>query len=196
MAEEKSNLKERKEEIEALVLEVQEGEHQAFASLYDVFIDPIYRYVYYRVKSEDVDDIVETVFLKVWEHIRKYKREKKASFSAWIFKIAHNAVVDHYRSTKNKETDSLDFAVPDHKREHNPIRVTEDVIDKKILRTAVNKLKKNYRDVIVYKFLNDFSNAEIAEILDRSEGSLRILQFRALKALRNELQQMGVNYDI
>lgn len=196
MSGKKSNLKERRGEIEQLVLKVQDGDQSAFADLYDIFIDPIYRYVYYRVKSSEVEDLVETVFLKVWEHIKKYQESKKSSFSAWIFRIAHNIVVDHYRSAKNRETDVLDFSVPDHKRDHNPIRITEDSIDRKVLRVAINKLKKNYREVIVHKFINDFSNAEIAELLGRSEGSLRILQHRALKALRAELHHMGVNYDL
>ena len=192
----KSHLKDRKEEIEQLVLQVQKGDQKAFADLYDIFIDPIYRYVYYRVKSVEVEDIVENVFLKVWEHIKKYKRSKKASFSAWIFRISHNLVVDHYRTSKDKETDELSFDIQDYKRDHNPIRVTEDAIDKRILRVALMKLKSSYREIIVHKFINDFSNAEIAEILNKSEGSLRILQHRALKALKAELNHMGVNYDL
>lgn len=193
---EKSNLKERREEIEELVLKVQDGDHHAFSCLYDIFIDPIYRYVYYRVKAKDAEDLVENVFLKVWEHIKKYKRAKKSSFSAWIFRIAHNVVVDHYRTSSTKEIDPLDYSVPDHKRDHNPIHVTEDAIDKRVLRVAINKLKDNYREIIVYKFINDFSNAEIAQILGKTEGSLRILQHRALKALRAELNHMGLNYDV
>ncbi len=71
------NLNDRKEEIEELVLKVQQGDQDSFAKLYDVFIDPIYRYIFYRVKEADAEDLTENLFLKVWQNIRKYKPEKK-----------------------------------------------------------------------------------------------------------------------
>lgn len=188
-----SELSERGEEIEKLVRKSQKGDQDAFAGIYDIFIDPIYRYVYYRVKSVDAEDLVETVFLKVWENIRQYKPRKK-SFSAWIFRIAHNLVVDYYRSSKGNMIEELTPQVPDQSREHNPIRVTQGVLDQDALKEAIGKLKKQYQEVIIYKFINDLSNKEIADILKKSEGSLRILQFRALKALKRELLDMGVKY--
>ncbi len=189
-----SDLKDRQEEIEELVLKVQEGDQDAFSQLYDIFIDPIYRYVYYRVNDEDADDLVGTVFLKVWENINKYKRGKN-SFSAWIFRISHNLVVDHYRMTKDKWVAELDDNITDHKREHSPIRTTQNSLDQTVLKVALSKLKKPYQDIIVYKFVNELSNPEISGILNKSEGSLRILQFRALKALKIELINVGVDYE-
>ena len=85
--------------------------------------------------------------------------------------------------------------VPDRNREHNPIKFTQTTLDRSNLKVAISKLKKSYRDIIVYKFINELSNKEIAEVLDKSEGSLRILQFRALKALRRELENMGIEYN-
>lgn len=187
------NKNNRNEEVEKLVFLSQKGDQEAFARLYDLFIDPIYRYVYYRVNSSDAEDLVETVFLKVWENIRQYKA-KKRSFSAWIFRVAHNLVVDHYRSFKDKTFEELNPQMPDQNRQHNPIKTVQNVLDNEVLKKALNKLKKQYRDIILYKFVNDLSNQEIAQILDRSEGSLRILQFRALKALKKELENMGVYY--
>lgn len=187
------NKNNRNEEVEKLVFLSQRGDQEAFARLYDLFIDPIYRYVYYRVNSSDAEDLVETVFLKVWENIRQYKARKR-SFSAWIFRVAHNLVVDHYRSFKDKTFEELNPQMPDQNRQHNPIKTVQNVLDNEVLKRALNKLKKQYRDVILYKFINDLSNKEIAEILDRSEGSLRILQFRALKALKKELEKIGVFY--
>ena len=186
-----SSLKDRVKEIEALVVKSQKGDHDAFADLYEIFIDPIYRYVFYRVKSFDAEDLVETVFLKVWQNIRQYKPKKK-SFSAWIFRIAHNLVVDYYRAAKSQQIDELSTEIPTNDREHNPIGKAEQSFDQEILKTALSKLKKNYQEIVIYKFINDFSNQEIAEILKKSEGSIRILQFRALKALRRELEEIGV----
>jgi len=188
----KSKLSEKKEEIEALVKRVQKGDQEAFSALYDLFIDPIYRYVYFRVKSRDAEDIVETVFVKVWTNIKKYKARKKQLFSAWVFKIAHNLVVDYYRKAKDKNFDELKIDVVDSKREHNPIRTTERSLNSGLLKKAISTLKKPYQDVVVYKFINQLSNSEIAGIMKKSEGSVRILQFRALKALKAELEYLGL----
>ena len=179
------------EEIERLVILVQKGDQDAFAKIYDLFIDPIYRYIFYRVKDEEAEDLVETVFLKAWENIRQYKPGNK-SFSAWIFRIAHNLVIDHYRANSNSTNVELDDNLPDHKREHNPIRSTENILHQRSLKKALACLSKKYQEVIIYKFINEFSNEEIAKIMKKSEGSIRILQFRALKALKKELEEMGI----
>src|SRR3989338_4786186 len=123
-----SNLNIRGEEVEKLVELVQDGDHEAFSRIYDIFIDPIYRYVYYRVNSADAEDLVETVFLKVWENIRQYKPKKK-SFSAWVFRIAHNLVVDYYRASKSNFVEELDMQIADQDRQHNPIHITQNVLD-------------------------------------------------------------------
>jgi RNA polymerase sigma-70 factor, ECF subfamily len=187
------DVKKKQEDIEKLVVEVQKGSHTAFSLLYDVFIDQVYRYVFYRVKSGEAEDLVETVFIKIWENINKYKHGK-SNFSAWVFRIAHNVVVDHYRMFKDHEYDELDVNAPDYKREHNPIRTTEGALQQEVLKKALFKLKKQYQEVIIHKFINELSNEEISKILKKSEGSLRILQFRALKALKHILDEMGVNY--
>ncbi len=188
------DLKNRKEEIEELVKASQDGSHDAFSKLYDIFIDPIYRYVYFRVNAVDAEDLVETVFLKVWENIQKYKKKKKIYFSSWIFKIAHNLVVDYYRSHKDIDSLELNIQIPDQNRQHNPIKSTQNVLNQKTLKIAINKLKKSHQQILIYKFINEFSNREIAELLKKSEGSLRILQFRALKALKKELKDIGFEY--
>ena len=179
--------------MEELVYSAQEGDQEAFSKIYDYFIDQIYRYVYYRVQGEDVEDIVEMVFLKVWENLKQYKPQQK-SFSAWVFRIAHNLVVDHYRAAKDKIHDELSPDLPDLDRQHHPIKITQDRFDNAVLKKAMAKLKRQYHDIILYKFINELSNSEIAEILGKSEGSLRILQFRALKALRKELEELGIAY--
>ncbi len=188
------DLKDRKEEIEALVKKAQKGDHDAFAEIYDAFIDPIYRYVFFRVRKEDAEDIVETVFLKVWEYLKKYKKQKNKSFASWVFRIAHNLVVDHYRSDKASMIGELTPNLPDNNRDHNPVKQTQATLDKEKLKVAISKLKKSYQEIIVYKFINELSNKEIASILKKSEGSLRILQFRALKALKRELKELGIDY--
>ncbi len=187
--------KKKKAQVEALVVRVQGGDHDAFSQLYDLFIDQIFRYVFYRVKSTDAEDLVEIVFMKVWENIDKYKVKKKNSFSAWLYRIAHNLVVDYYRSKKDRDYSELGIDVPTKDREHNAIRMAERSLDKDNLKGAMKNLKQSYQDIILYKFINELTNPEIAQILGKSEGSLRILQHRALKALKKEMLDMGIKYE-
>ncbi len=179
--------------VEKLILKSQKGDSQAFGKVYDIFVDAIYRYVYYRVKNEEVEDLVEVVFLKAWENIGKYKKGKY-QFSAWLFRIAHNLVIDYYRT--NEKVSSLDEQMEekliDYKREHQPLKKAEDRLNNDLLFEALNKLKKPYQDLIVLKFVNGFSNEEVAKILGKRASALRVMQFRALK----ELKKMLEHYDI
>lgn len=178
-------------EIEALVVKSQKGDREAFAKVYDIYVTPIYRYIFYKVKAHNVEDLTEILFLKAWENIRKYKKRKNTTFKSWLFRIAHNLVVDHYRL--NREHSSLQEWIPDNKKEADPTRLAQDSLNSDRLKLAMSKLKKNYQQVLILKFVNDLSNTEVSNVLKKSEGSVRILQFRALKALKLELVDMGIN---
>lgn len=185
----------RPEDIEKLVNAVKKHrDTEAFSKLYDAFVTPLYRYVFFKVKNEEVEDIVETVFLKAWENIHQYKLRKNTSFGAWLFRIAHNLVVDHYRTEESRLEESItEFAekIQDERVEHNPLKATVREFDSQVLKQALNKLSDSYRQIIVLKFLNELDNCEISQILHKSEGSLRILQHRALHALKDILKEMG-----
>lgn len=187
------DLKDRKEEIEALVKKVQAGDKEAFTPLYDIYADPLYRYIYYKVNRGDAEDILETVFLKVWENFSSFD-SKKGNFTSWIYRIAHNLIVDYYRASSKRETMELDVNLKDEKRSHNPIDVTESVLNSETLKLSLDKLKPRYRDILIYKFINQLDNKEISQLINQSEGSVRILQFRALKALRKVLEKKGIKY--
>ncbi len=178
-------------EIEELVLQAQAGDSEAFGKIYDAFVDQVYRYIFFKVSSkDDAFDLTENVFLKVWQNLKSY-RDNNQKFGAWIFRIAHNLVVDFYRF--RKESVELDVDIPDHNRDNNPKLLTEQSLSKDVLRKAISKLKKSYQEVILLKFINDLDNVEISRIMKRNEGSVRILKFRALKALRQILEQMNVS---
>ncbi|MFA6521399.1 MAG: sigma-70 family RNA polymerase sigma factor [Candidatus Gracilibacteria bacterium] len=178
------------DEIEALVEQSKRGDSDAFGKLYDIFVNPIYRYIYYRVNHQEAEDLTELVFLKTWENINQYKADQK-SFSSWIFRIAHNLVVDFYRLHKSSE--ELVENIKDERREaHASFRANLN-LDKEMLGVALGKLKDSYRQILVLKYINDFSNDEIAGITGRSQAALRILQFRALKHLKRILEEMGMH---
>ena len=180
------------QQIEELVIKAQHGDMDAYGQLYDAFIDPIYRYIFFRVNKDEAFDLTENVFLKMWENLQSYRPRSEAFFSSWLFRIAHNVVVDHYRG--RKENVSLDIDLPDTKRHHNPIIMTEQKLGQEALQIAIGKLKKKYQQVIILKYINELENEEIANILGCTEGSLRIIKFRALRALREVLQSMNIEY--
>ncbi len=181
------------DEVEKLAVRAREGDTAAFALLYDFFADPIYRYVYYRVSHDDALDLTETVFLKVWENIRSYRSGISGSgFSSWIYRIAHNVVVDSYRT--DKKYGELSHDIPDENMVSNPASITEERLGNENLRVAIRKLKKSYQQVIVLKYINEMENHEIGRIMRKSEGSLRILKHRALKALKKVLESMQIKY--
>lgn len=180
------------EKIDYLVELAQDGDADSFAVIYDHFVNQIYRYVYFRVPKNEVEDITEIVFLKAWEKLKQYT-PKKRSFSAWLFRIAHNLVVDSYRLKKDSEFEELSPDVAEHRCEHNPIKMTEMSLNSDSLKMALSKLNGKHRQVIILKFINELSNTEIAQIMKKTEGGIRILQFRALKSLKRELSDAGFN---
>jgi len=171
--------------LAALIPSAQAGDADAFGDAYDILVAPIYRYIYYRVSSRELaEDLTETVFLKAWENLKKYKKQSGNPFSAWVFRIAHNLVIDYYRSRPRTETIELDESFVAEQREANPADATQMRFERSELRVAIHQLPEAYQQVIVLKFINEFSNAEVAAIMKRSEGSIRILQFRALAKMK------------
>ncbi len=179
-------------EIEQLVEKAQQGDIDAFGQIYDLYVQKIYRYIFFKVRKEEALDMTETVFLKTWENINKYRKREGSSFAAWVFRIAHNLIVDHHRF--HQDIVALDPSVRDLKKESNPELVTEQALSKDTVRSALTKLKGNYQEVLTHFYINDLNHLEIAQIMRKSEGSLRVLKFRALKELKRVLLDMGIKY--
>lgn len=177
------------DQIEKLVIKAQKNDEKSFAKLYDYFFDRIFRYVSFRVKKEEVEDLVGEIFYKVVQHLDKYKSQKKAGFNAWIFRIAHNIVVDFYRKKKEflgiVKEDNEDFfaTLPDKKNLHPDKAILKKEESEKI-KYLLTKLPLPHREILELKFLEEFSNKEIAHITKKSEGNIRIIQLRALRELR------------
>lgn len=180
------------DELEKLVVRVQNGDLKAFSKLYDMLVEKVYKYLYFKADQESAFDITETTFLKVWENIKKYQKKPGSSFASWVFRIAHNLLVDHYRL--NKETAELDMNQADHKIENSPIYQTEQSLSRQSLKTAMGQLKDDYREVLTLFFVNGLDNTEVAQVMNKSEGGLRVLKFRALQELKKVLLNMGIKY--
>lgn len=179
--------------LDALILSAQEGDKEAFAEIYEMFFEQIYKYVYFRVNGVDADDIVETIFIKVWMNLDKYEK-RDCNFSSWVYKIATNTVIDFHRA--HRQILPIDASIQDESDDNAPKKTTERVLMSKKVRDALEELKEPYKQVISLKFLSGLSNTEIAEILGQREGNVRVLQFRALKELKKILEEKGLSYEM
>jgi RNA polymerase sigma-70 factor, ECF subfamily len=176
-------------DVDALVFSSQEGDKVAFGELYELFFEPIYRYIYFRVPALEVDDLVEMVFIKAWMNLEKYEK-RDAQFSSWLFRIAHNAVIDYRR--QHRSIAQIDENLEDQTEDSAPKRLTEKTMLSQTVREAIDQLKDPYKQVVTLKFLIGLSNAEIAEVMREREGNVRVLQFRALKELKEILAAKGL----
>ncbi|MCL4560286.1 MAG: sigma-70 family RNA polymerase sigma factor [Chloroflexi bacterium] len=158
------------------------GDRDAFGELYQSYLEQIYRYVYYRIGDQyEAEDLTETVFIKAWEAI-PHTEKKGLKFKAWIYRIARNGVVDRYRT--HRQNVSLDETNPLSDNDANPEAVYQNNETIRDLIRHVRRLDQDFQDVILYRFILGLSHAETAEIMNRSEIYVRVLQYRALKKLR------------
>lgn len=163
-----------------LTIRIRKGDKEAFGDLYERYLDDIYRYVYYRVSNhQDAEDLTEQIFLKAWEGIPNYRAQ--VPFKAWIYRIAHNTIIDHYRTRKEalpltEHIILVDETTPDLEKH---LVVQENVAR---LVNIMSQLSPLHQHVLTLRFINGFSMKEVAQILDRNVGTVRVLQHRALKA--------------
>ena len=167
------------------------GDEKSFEILLGRNQDRVFGYIISKIKNYDLaNDIFQDVFIKVIKNLKKGAYNEEGKFLPWVLTIAHNLVIDHYRLSRTHA--SLDPRISDTKRESDPMQVVQLSLNNAKLKRALKKLKPNYRNIIVLKFINELDNTEISKILKKSEGSVRILQFRALKSLRQVMQSMGI----
>lgn len=165
----------------------QAGDAEAFAQLYDECAERIYRYIYFRVTEEQTaEDLTSQVFYKAWENLDRCKLTG-APFIAWLYTIARNAVIDHYRT--RKRTVSLDEAVSLAGDGPAPEEQAELQFKTESLRRALDGLTSEQRRVVVLKFISGLSTDEIAARMGKRAGAVRALQMRALQALAGIMQE-------
>lgn len=163
----------------------------AFGRLYQLHLDAIYRYVYYRVgNTAEAEDLTEQVFLKAWEHIGAYD-QRGLPFAAWLYRMAHNAVIDYHRTRRPAAplSDALAETLVD--RGDGPDRLVERRLEAGELASALRTLTPDQQQIILLRFVQGLSHAEAAAVMGKSEGALRILQYRALGALNAALRHAG-----
>ena len=171
-----------------LILEAQKGEAEAFGELYERYADPIFRFLYARLNNRlDAEDLTAEVFMRVWRTLTSY-REQGTPFLAYLFRIARNALIDHYRSTVRTggSTSIEDSPVRDLQPDAGEVAMTN--LEHQEVREVLEQLRDDYRMVLVLRFLSELTPEETAQVMGRTPGAVRVLQHRALTALRNLLE--------
>lgn len=170
---------------QALLDRARDRDRQALGELYDRYSGKIYSYVLYHVGDENLaEDLTANVFIKVLGAIDS-SRAWDLSFSGWLYRIAHNAVVDNFRRRKNRTTLPLDerlVAIDD-----DPVSTAEGNIAFESIKSAMVYLTDEQRTVVELKFFEQLSNLEVAGVMGKTEGAIKSLQYRALAALRRHI---------
>jgi RNA polymerase sigma-70 factor (ECF subfamily) len=175
-------------EISALVERAKGYDHQALSKLCELYYRDVYAYVYYRVSNvQDAEDLTEDVFLKMVEGIDACRASGEKSFLAWLFRIANNRVIDHYRRRAVRDHLPLDEQrLPMHSGPEGPV---QNKLTRERLQRAIPKLTDDQQQVIVLRFVEGLSHAETAQVLGKSEGAVKALQHRGLASLRRILDR-------
>ena len=174
-------------ESELLANAIDFGE-DALSELYDRYEAKIYAYIYKRTGEPALaEDLTAQVFLKMLEAIRK-KNAWHSSFSGWLYRIAHNIVIDYYRRRDRHTQVSIDDAPTLTATKHNPVQSAELSMDVEQLRAAIGRLTSEQAEVVSLRFLEGYSINEVATMMDKTEGAVKALQYRAVSALRDLLR--------
>lgn len=174
----------------ALVLAAQ-GDGEAFGVLYERYLGRIYTYIYYRTgNSEDAEDLTARVFFRAMRHIGNY-RHRGLPFSAWLYRIAHNLVANWHRdNSRRKEVPLDDTLMIRHQGDHPEHELVINEERNRLLQ-VIRNLPADRQQLLILKFVEHMSNAQIGEIMGRSEGAVKSLYHRTLLNLRQEYEQIG-----
>jgi len=176
-----------------LMNKAKNGDKTAFGHLYELYLRPVYRYIYLRTKDkETAADLTQTVFLKIFQSLNRYRSQKKSPIN-YFFIVARNTVIDYWKKKKDSKIDNAENFFNNLADTENDI---EDLIEKNdklfLLKRAISSLTEVQQEVIILRFINDLSTREIAKLLGKTEDSVRQIQCRALKSLKIYFKKEGL----
>lgn len=172
-----------------------QGDSEAFGELYERYVGRIYNYIYYRTGNVyDAEDLTERVFMRALRHIRNYNH-RGLPFSAWLYRIAHNLVANWHRdNSRRKEIPLEDGILSSHPGGFPESEVVQSEEQEHLLR-VLRSLPAERQQLIILKFVDHMSNAEIGQVMGRTEGAVKSLYHRTLLAMRDELGSLPVVLD-
>jgi len=171
------------------LIEQAKTDPEAFGQLYELYVDNIYSYIYYRVGNHhDAEDLTAKVFFRALNHIPRYKNNG-APFAAWLYRIAHNLVANWYRDHSRRQMVALDNVKLSGEGQENPHRAVERTNERELLLNAIQELPPERQQLLTLKFIERMSNAEIGRVMGRSEGAIKSLYHRTLISLKKLLAE-------
>lgn len=172
------------EEDIKLIEASQNGDNKAFGGLYDKYVKSIYKFVYFKTHhKETAEDLTSKTFMKALENIKSYQAEK-ASFSVWLYKIARNTVIDHYR-TKKFDVNLDD--VWNLSSEENILMDTDARLKMEKVREYMRELNVSQREIIMMRVWQGMNYKEIAEVTGKNEANCRMVYLRGIKILKDKV---------
>jgi len=158
-----------------------------FSQIYDQCVDKIYRFIFLKVSSQEIaEDLCSETFLKGWQSFKDNNKEIKNP-QAFLYQIARNLIVDHYREkgrTQIVSADCVPITDPKIALEENALLES----DLNEIKAVLVNLKEEYQEVVIWRYIEDLTIPEIAKMLDKKEGTVRVLLHRALKSLKKEVE--------
>lgn len=175
-----------------LFFRLKSGDKEAFGQIYDLYVDKIYRFIYFKVSTkEEAEDLTSETFLKIWNYVNQKEEEREViNPRALLYKIAHGLIVNFYRSSVRKSTINIDEQIRQLADERQDL--AEEIAvghEVKQIEEALRHLKNDYRDVVMLRYVEEFAINEIAKILNKTPGAVRTLLHRALKALKEIIEE-------
>jgi RNA polymerase sigma-70 factor (ECF subfamily) len=180
---------------EEILARASQGDNDAFGVLYERYVERIFNYVYYRTGNlHDAEDLTARVFQRAMNHIRNYT-DRGLPFSAWLYRIAHNLVANWHRDRSRKQEIPLDdLPIVVNKGDHPERNLVRSQEQEALLR-MIRRLPPERQNLLILKFVENMSNAEIGEIMGRSEGAVKSLYHRTLLSLRDQLEDQNLNLE-
>jgi len=180
---------------EVILLRASQGDREAFGLLYEHYIDRIFNYVYYRTGNlHDAEDLTARVFQRAMNHIRGYT-DRGVPFSAWLYRIAHNLVANWHRDRSRKQEIPLDDLPIASAKVDRPEATLVRSQEQDALLRLIRQLPAERQTLLILKFVENLSNAEIGQIMGRSEGAVKSLYHRTLLALRDQIGDQNINLE-
>lgn len=163
-------------------------EKDEFSLIYDEYITKIYRFVFLKVNTSEIaEDLSSEVFARTW---KEFNRKEIKNIQAFLYGVARNLIADYYRTGEKRKIVAIEatFDVQDEDDLQNRVNIDSDM---EMVRKALSDINEDYQNYIIWRYLEELSISEIAEIIDKSEESVRVGVHRALQSLKGKLPIEG-----
>jgi len=177
---------------ETILAQAAQGDGDAFGALYERYVSRIYNYIYYRTgNAYDAEDLTARVFYRAMRHIGNY-RDRGLPFSAWLYRIAHNLVANWHRDNSRRKEVPLEEGMHGRFTSGHPEHDLLQLEEQERLMRVIHRLTPERQQLLILKFVEHMSNADIGQIMGRSEGAVKSLYHRTLLALRDEYEHLAL----